>query len=174
MSEPLYCPYYCEENIWHLAADARVGQGPRHVLMISNPGRRVALWGQRSGAAETGGLVVWDYHVVLTLGTGAQAVLWDLDTTLGAPIPLPAYLAQTFRGAPEPFTPRFRVLEADAYRERFGSDRRHMRDEDGGFLQPPPQWPPIGEKSVLAAWLDFERDEPGIVVDLPGLVALLG
>lgn len=174
MSAPAYCPYYCEENIWHLAADARVGQGPRHVLLISNLGHRVALWGQRSGSGDTDGLVLWDYHVILTHGMGAQARVWDLDTTLGMPLPLRAYLAQTFRGAPAPFAPSFRVIEADAYRVGFGSDRRHMQDEQGAFLQPPPVWPPIGKDHVLPAWLDFERDKPGTVVDLPGLVTLLG
>lgn len=174
MREPAYCPFYCEENIWHLAGDPRVGDGPRRVLMISNPSQRVALWGQRSGTPDTGGLVVWDYHVILTCGAGAVAVVWDLDTTLGAPMPLGAYLSQTFCGAPEPFTPRFRVTDAETFRDRFRSDRRHMRGEDGAFLQAPPPWPPIGPGHTLQMWLDFERDEPGKVLDLPGLVTLLG
>lgn len=173
MSEPAYCPFYCEENIWHLAADPRVGEGPRHVLLISNGGQRVALWGQRSGAEESGGLVVWDYHVILTCGTGPDAVVWDLDTTLGAPVPLGAYLAESFRGAPEPFLPMFRVVPADVFRDRFASDRRHMRDDDGAFIRPAPSWAPIGSGHTLEMWLDFECNEPGKVLDLPGLVTLL-
>lgn len=174
MSEPAYCPFYCEENIWHLAGDPRVGVGERRVLLISNLSGRVALWEQRAGAKDSGGLVVWDYHVILTCGTGPETLVWDLDTTLGAPVPLGVYLHQTFRGAPEPFAPRFRVTDAATFREDFRSDRRHMRDEHGGFLQAPPPWPPIGPGHALEAWLDFENEKPGKVLDLPGLVALLG
>ncbi len=174
MSDPAYCPFYCEENIWHLAADPRVGQGQRHVLLVSNPSHRVALWSQRSGAEDTGGLVVWDYHVILTCGVGSGAVVWDLDTTLGAPVPLVAYLRETFRGAPEPFLPMFRVVPADTFRDRFRSDRRHMLDDDGAFIRPPPPWPAIGPGHTLEAWLDFECNEPPKLVDLRGLVALLG
>ncbi|MBV1860349.1 MAG: hypothetical protein KUG77_18195 [Nannocystaceae bacterium] len=174
MSEPAYCPYYCEENIWHLAADPRVGAGPRHVVLISNPGGTVALWGQRSGTEDTGGLVVWDYHVILTCAVGPDAMVWDLDTRLGAPVPLAVYLSQTFRGAPEPFHPMFRVTEADAFRSRFRSDRRHMREDDGAFMQPPPSWPAIGPGHTLPSWLDFDSEQPGRLLGLPGLVALLG
>ena len=169
MSPPRYCPFYCEENIWWLAADARVGPGRRTVLVISNPAGKVALWNQRAGAADQEGLVVWDYHVVLV----CEDAVWDLDTTLGMPTPVATYLSRTFRGAPEPFAPRFRVLDAEVYREVFASDRRHMRSDDGAFVQPPPPWAAIGEGHTLDALVDVERREPGVVVDLPGLVALL-
>ncbi len=169
MSPPKYCPYYCEENLWHLAVDPRVGKGTRHVLLISNAERRVALWQQRAGAEEHGGLVVWDYHVVLV----CEGVVWDLDTTLGAPVPLASYLPETFRGSPPRFAPMFRVMEADVYRKAFASDRRHMRADDGTFQKPPPSWPLIGDGHTLDVLLDFERGEPGVVVDLPGLVACL-
>lgn len=169
MSTPKYCPFYCEENLWHLAADPRVGEGTRHVLLISNAERKVALWQQRAGAEDQGGLVVWDYHVVLV----CDDAVWDLDTTLGAPVPLVAYLPGTFRGAPPRFAPMFRIMEADVYRQAFASDRRHMRAHDGTFHKPPPPWPPIGDGHTLEALLDFERSEPGVVVDLPGLVERL-
>ena len=167
MSAPRYCPFYCEENLWWLAADPRVGPGRRRVLIVSNAQRKVALWNQRAGAPEQDGLVVCDYHVVLL----CDDALWDLDTTLGAPLPLSDYLRQTFRGAPDRFAPRFRVMDADLYRGLFASDRRHMRTKGGGFQEPPPPWPPIGEGNSLEALLDFEREEPGMVVDLPGLLA---
>ncbi|MCR9160090.1 MAG: hypothetical protein ACE37F_37795 [Nannocystaceae bacterium] len=169
MTAPRYCPFYCEENVWHLANDPQVGQGPRHVLLISNAARQVALWQQRAGAAENGGLVVWDYHVVLT----CAAKVWDLDSRLAQGVVLAEYLAQTFRGAPERFAPAFRVMPAEVYRDALASDRRHMRAEDGAYRQPPPPWPAIGQGHTLDALLDFERGEPGVVVDLPGLVAYL-
>lgn len=169
MSAPKYCPFYCEENLWHLAADPEVGEGTRHVLLISNAEHKVALWQQRAGAEDQGGLVVWDYHVVLVCGGS----VWDLDTTLGAPVPMATYFPETFRGAPPRFAPMFRVMEADVYRQAFASDRRHMRTEDGTLHKPPPPWPPIGEGHTLEALLDLERTEPGVVVDLPGLVTRL-
>lgn len=169
MTGPAYCPFYCEENLWHLAADARVGEGRRRVLLISNPERKVALWRQRAGEAAHEGLVVWDYHVVLVAGRD----VWDLDTTLGAPVPAPTYLPETFRGAPERFAPLFRVMDADVYRDAFASDRRHMRTPEGEFHKPPPPWPAIGQGHTLDGLLDFERSEPGEIVDLPGLVERL-
>lgn len=169
MTAPAYCPFYCEENLWHLAADPRVGEGRRRILLISNAERTVALWQQRAGAEAQERLVVWDYHVVLA----CARQIWDLDTTLGAPVPAGAYLSETFRGAPERFAPRFRVMDADVYRDAFASDRRHMRAADGGFHKPPPPWPPIGEGHTLETLLDFQRREPGVVVDLAGLVGCL-
>jgi hypothetical protein len=171
---PAYCPYYCEENLWQLAADPRVGPGLRRVLLVSNLESRVALWNQRAGAPDADGLVVWDYHVILTNTHAGATVVWDLDTTLGAPVPWSRYLASTFRGAPEPFSPMFRVLDAEVYRRVFSSDRRHMRDDAGAYQQPPPTWPPIGSGHTLPGLLDFTHKEPGEVVDLPGLVALPG
>ncbi len=170
---PAYCPFYCEENIWWLAADPRVGPGRRRVLMVSNATRTVALWRQRPAAGRQDGLVVWDYHVILAVG----ATIWDLDSELGAPLPADPYLAQTFRPAPSRFLPQFRVMDAANYREVFASDRRHMRGQDGGFVRAPPRWPRIGEPGsdphTLPALLDFARDEPGEVLDLPGLAGLL-
>jgi len=169
VSDPSYCPFYCEENIWWLAADDRVGAGRRQVVVISNPERKVALWSQRAGLEAQQGLVVWDYHVVLA----CDEMLWDLDSALGVPVPLSGYLPATFRGAPPAFQPSFRVLDAEVYRETFASDRRHMRGEDGGFVRTPPRWPPLGDGHRLPDLLDFDRPGPGQVVDVEGLVRLL-
>ena len=170
---PAYCPFYCEENIWHLAGDPRVGPGHRRVLLISNLEHRVALWRQRAGPDDADGLVVWDYHVVLVCTDAGHSQVWDLDTTLQCPLPWAHYGPATFRGAPPPFAPTFRVMDAAVFREAFSSDRRHMRDGQGDYLQPPPPWPAIGRGHTLPGLLDFERDEPGEVLDLAGLAAML-
>ena len=98
-----YCPYFCEENVWHLCTDDRVilDHEPipvenRRVVFISNARRRVAMWKQRAGGSQS---VLWDYHVVLLAGGN----VWDLDTTLGFPIPLDAWV----RGSFHPRDPRF-------------------------------------------------------------------
>jgi len=128
------------------------------VVVIANRGHTVALWHQR--AAEVAGEpVIWDYHVIVVSRDPSVARIWDLDTTLGFPMPAPAYLDQTFRGGVRAaLVPSFRVIEAADYRREFASDRGHMRDADGGWQQPPPPWPPIGRGHTLDALLD--ADDP--------------
>lgn len=169
---PAYWPYYCEENIWQLCADARVQGSERQVWVIANAGGQVACWGQRA-SERADGLVVWDYHVVLcALDRGAWQV-WDLDTRFGLPLPVADYLERTFRPVPPPFAPRFRVLGCAEYRERLQTDRRHMRGPDGRYRQPPPPWPAIGAGSNLDRFIDVDDDFAGRVVDLDGLRRLL-
>jgi protein N-terminal glutamine amidohydrolase len=144
--------FWCEENAWHLCVEPAVGPSAR-VVVVSNPSRTVALWHQRAGA-ESDRPVIWDYHVIVV---GADATVWDLDTLLGFPIPLHLYVSQTFRSAAPPaLRPLVRVLTAAEYRARFASDRRHMRDADGCWQQPPPPWPAIGDGHRLDALLDFD------------------
>lgn len=146
-------PFWCEENAWHLCVDPRVGDA--HVVIISNPTRTVALWHQRAASRDSAP-VVWDYHVVV-ISTGGR--VWDLDTRLAFPIALDEYLAQSFREVAPRLRPRFRAIAAPTYRTRFASDRRHMRDAQGQWQQPPPPWPPIGEGHVLDALLDPVDDD---------------
>ena len=174
---PRYQAFFCEENVWWLARDAaRLGARPRWAVFVSNRGGRCALWMQR--LAPAGQPVLWDYHVVLAVG-GAPCEVWDLDTRLGAPVPLSTWMAATFRPlAPgfEHLAPRFRVVPAATLLERFSSDRRHMRDAHGAFLQPPPPWPaPVlpGQGSNLARFLDPDDPIAGVVVGLEGLAAAL-
>jgi protein N-terminal glutamine amidohydrolase len=151
---PAYCPFYCEENIWQLCAHPRVAEAQRRVLFISNPERRVAMWGQR--AAQDPELpLAWDYHVVLLLrrpGSGWE--VWDLDACDPGPRAAEAWLRDSFDHVgllPPRYTPRFRMIDADEYLRHFRSDRRHMRRPDGSVIQPPPPWPAIlGEPPACA------------------------
>ena len=161
-------PYWCEENAWHLCVDPRIGANA-HVVIISNPTRTVALLHQR---ATPGVPVIWDYHVIVVAHDRIGAAqVWDLDSTLGFPLPLAAYASQTFpsgvakRLAPR-FAPRFRIIAVADYRARFGSDRRHMRDGRGGWQQPPPPWPQIGSEHALDAILDFDDRDFGPWLEL--------
>ena len=97
---------------------------------------------------------MWDYHVLLfAKKVGWWA--WDLDTTLGWPVRASDYLERTFPPELDPtLAPRFRVIAAADYRVGFGSDRRHMRSPEGGWLQPPPPWPAIGATHELPRLLD--------------------
>lgn len=183
---PAYCPYYCEENIWQLCADPRVGAGRRMVLLISNRARRVAMWGQRIASDPTLP-IAWDYHVVLLVQPPEQPWrLWDLDAAVAPPERASVWLERSFRDIgllPPELAPRFRLVTAADYRRFLRSDRRHMRRVDGSPIQPPPSWPPPqgevvpgyeDDGSNLDRFLDTE--DPtflGRVFDLPELRAWL-
>ncbi len=170
-----YCACYCEENVWQLCGHPRVAGSVRAVLVISNALRQVGIAHQRAAPAPDVP-VVWDYHVVLAAHGDAGWSVWDLDSTLGVPVPLSIYLRASF-GYPEGFGPpleaQFRVLEAGRYRETLATDRRHMRDDAGGYAMPPPGWPAIGRGSNLMRFVDMQSPFEGQVVDLSELPAAL-
>ena len=158
-----YQPFYCEENVWHLAAEMR-GRGAR-VVFISNENRVCALWKQRVGDP-----VVWDYHVVLW----CDGMIYDRDSRLPCPVALEDWIAGTFPiPLPEHFAPLFRVVDADRFLDVFASDRSHMRTEKG-WQKPPPPWPPIGAGMNLMQFVDMRGEYEGVVVDLGGLRRCVG
>jgi hypothetical protein len=162
MSKPYrYCAYYCEENVWHLCQEPDL-PSPRRVIFISNAERQVAMRHQRAGL---GGLVFWDYHVVVAAG---GAGVYDLDTTLGFPVDAGRYLDESFVADYEP--PRFRVIDVEEFVRVFASDRSHM----AGQSTPAPSWPPIGRGMNLMRFVDMEDPIAGSVVDLHGLRRVLG
>jgi hypothetical protein len=168
-------PYYCEENVWQLCADPRVEGPTRAAIVVSNAARTVAVACQR--AAPSPELpVVWDYHVILAARGARGFAIWDVDSTLGMPVPLRAYLRASFgwpRGFAPPYDARFRVIEASRYREVLCTDRSHMRDESGRYRVPPPPWPPIGTGTNLMRLVDMADPIVGEVVALPELPAAL-
>lgn len=157
-----HTPYYCEENIWWLAQDARFVGKQAEVVFISNPSRSVAFAHQRAAQNE-GDIVVWDYHVVLlTLGE-----VWDLDCTLGAPLPLHTWLDASFDPDVHPrYAPMFKCIPASDYVAHFASDRRHMRGVDGTWQAPPPAWPCVGQGHRLDAYVDVRDVSVGTAIGL--------
>jgi hypothetical protein len=170
-----YCPCYCEENIWHLCADPHLVAEPRAAIVISNLARTVAVSCQRS-APGPDLPVVWDYHVVLAARGPQGFAIWDLDTTLGLPVPLLEYLRASFawpHGFAPPYDARFRVIEASRYIEVLATDRSHMRDASGRYRVPPPPWPAIGTGTTLMRLVDVDDPIAGEVVELAELPAAL-
>jgi hypothetical protein len=180
---PLYCAFYCEENVWHLCAHARVAAAERRVLFVSNADRRVAMWGQRAAATRGHG-IAWDYHVVLLLRhSGQRWQIWDLDAHDPGPRSATGWLRESFEPTellPRRYAPRFRMVESADYRRHLRSDRRHMLLSDGTLMQPPPPWQPIvGEPpacapedggSNLARFVDTQ--DPGFLGQLFDLESL--
>lgn len=166
-----YQPSWCEENAALLCRDL-VGRR-RHVVFISNPGRTCALFAQRAGRPGDG-LVIWDYHVVVLVEADGPQI-FDLDCLAGAPLPLEAWIAVTFPcpdRLPVELAPRFRVVEGERFLATFTTDRSHMRTPDGGWLAPPPPWPPPvapGRGMNLMSFVDMVAPFEGEVLDLAGL-----
>ena len=174
-----YAPFFCEENVWHLAHHADFALRTRCVVFVSNERRQCAVWGQR--AAEGAGPVVWDYHVILAVGglpaeRRADVEVVDLDCVAGPRLALARWLAVSFPpGArvPAGLAPRFRVVDADGFVDRFASDRRHMRVPSGWRVAPPP-WPPIGSGGFnLFEFVDMSADGLGSIVTSQELPEIL-
>lgn len=125
-----YTPYFCEENVWWLAAemsDRGVDAADLSVLLFSNRYASIALRQQR--AAPPGALMAWDYHVVLSAPGAGGFRIYDLDTRLPFPCLQGHYLAATFpeqRRLPDRWRSLVRRIPGDAYLKRFCSDRSHM------------------------------------------------
>jgi len=161
-------PFYCEENVWHLCQHPLLQGRPKKAVFISNPLKVCPMWSQRAGRGRP---IVWDYHVIVL--AEAPFEVWDVDTTLGLPLPAAEYLAKSFHeNVPKPYQPRFRLVPAEVYVDVFCSDRAHMRKRDGSFTRPAPVWPtitPKGQTPNLMRFVDMEQTFLGEVVDLPEL-----
>ena len=134
-------PYYCEENIFLLAEDRCSAGAAGTVILVSNRSRSVVLSAQRAAGGSR--FVVWDYHVVYL----ESGLVFDLDTVLAVPTPASDYVAATFppalRESGSPYAPWFSTITAGRYLDVFSSNRDHMRDDEGRYVQPPPPWPRI-------------------------------
>ncbi len=165
-NECRYWPYYCEENIWHLCQNPKFERQSVNVLFISNTGKHCFFSHQQAGKY---GQVIWDYHVVLMVDNQ----IWDLDTLLPFPCQLTEYLEKTFSFEIETqFMPKFRAISREYYIKNLTSDRSHMKDSDGNYLQPPPPWPCISPEmgSNIFKFTNMENPSPGTVYTLDQLI----
>ena len=164
-----YTPFYCEENIWHLAQEQCFRGQEAFVSIVSGKGSYRRLWFQNQ-AVDQESPVLWDYHVLLLVFDNGWQV-WDLDTTLGLPVPVETYFQKTFLNSDtdlENCDVILRLIPSEGYVRSFSSDRSHMLSPTGEWLAPPPAWPAItkGDKSNLLDWLNIARDDPGQVQTL--------
>jgi hypothetical protein len=115
-------------------------------------------------------LLTWDYHVILLFYDGEWKVA-DLDSSMHFPCPIEKYLSNSFVPALQNFEPpMFRVVDVNHYIQHFASDRRHMRNPDGTFMQPPPPFAPIRPESEedfnLWDFVDVVSNEHGPIYKL--------
>ena len=160
-----YWPFYCEENIWHLCQESFLCPFEKKVVFISNKDRCFAMKHQRASP-----ILTWDYHVILLFHDREWKVA-DLDSSMRLPCPIEEYLANSFAPALQNFElPMFRVVGANHYIQHCASDRRHMRNADGTFMQPPPPCAPIrpesGEDFNLWDFVDVVSNEHGLIYEL--------
>jgi protein N-terminal glutamine amidohydrolase len=173
-----YQAFYCEENVWQLASDARIVGDERAVIWISNALRACPLWEQRN-APSADECVIWDYHVIFATRTSGQRYIYDLDSSLSWPASFEEYFARTFpkteRIFETEYAPHFRVIAANDYVRTFSSDRYHMRDQRGNWRAPPPKWPCIqaqkGEMN-LQQFIDMSAPFVGTTFDLYSISSL--
>ncbi|KAF8398355.1 hypothetical protein HHK36_017282 [Tetracentron sinense] len=149
-----HTPYYCEENVYLLCnklckigvADAKGSD--LFVVFISNEKK------QASGTAckaskRADGVVLWDYHVVCVQRKGIGDTpdqVWDLDSSLPFPTPLAHYISETIRPSFQLFPDYHRlcrIVHAPIFLCFFASDRRHMKDSVGNWIEQPPACEPI-------------------------------
>jgi len=170
MSDLAYQPFYCEENVWHLLQHARLARCERWAVWVMAKAGHCPVWRQRAADSDQEP-IFWDYHVWALARETASAAwqVWDLDTTLGCPVPLADYLRLAFPYAgrlPRGFEPWFRVVPAEDYVRLFASDRAHMKDRRGHWRHPPPPWPAIrpDQPSTLARFRDLADPIAGRVL----------
>ncbi|XP_060864842.1 protein N-terminal glutamine amidohydrolase [Metopolophium dirhodum] len=146
-SDCMYTACFCEENIWQLAKlildlNKSTPNMKCYVIFVSNYNKCVHLWNQNSSHNE--GLVFWDYHVFLIVQHLDKTLVFDMDTRLPFPVPFAQYSKEAIREEfKESHSKRyFKVVDADVFVAQFSSDRNHMIEE-GGWMSPPPPYPPI-------------------------------
>lgn len=168
----LYTPFFCEENVWQLCQHPELSHLEKQVVFISNHNRSCPFWSQRASTDDTIP-VTWDYHVILLCKPGSSAnwQVWDLDSTLSMPVAVEQYMNETFRHIRRvevPFHPLFKVLDAQDYVRTFSSDRSHMLDTNGCWLEPPPTWPEINQNSQanLMNFIDMNQASEGTVMSI--------
>ncbi|XP_046398380.1 protein N-terminal glutamine amidohydrolase [Ischnura elegans] len=179
-AECSYAPYYCEENVYKLCEHVRTHHPAElqhcRVVFVSNEKRVVPLWRQRSGKEEEK-LVIWDYHALFLYKPDERCVVYDLDSELPFPTYFHKYVTETFRTDQilKPMYFRyFRIIPASLFLQKFASDRRHMRREDGTWSKPPPSYPAISQPGCVNNLDEFIDMDPkkslGEVMNLTELV----
>ncbi|EPS70253.1 hypothetical protein M569_04510, partial [Genlisea aurea] len=187
-----HTPFYCEENVYFLCKKlcedgvARADGSDLYVAFISNELKQaidtllilivgfhhdqIPLWNQKA-SNRADGVILWDYHVICiqVRRNNLPRLVWDLDSTLPFPSPLPSYLDHTLRPSFKLFSDFvrvFRIVCGPMFLRHFASDRRHMKDSEGNWIHPPPSYEPIGTSSVhnLNEYIEMSSKDVGTTI----------
>ncbi|XP_052801092.1 protein N-terminal glutamine amidohydrolase-like [Mya arenaria] len=169
-SSVIYTNCYCEENVWQLCNTVKSRFSDElcrcYCVFISNKEKQIPLWLQKAGKNEEG-LVVWDYHVILLHKMASGSFVYDLDSRLSFPVRFEEYAFRTIHPCstlkPQ-FRRRFRVVAASTFLATFASDRSHMLDDEGRYLKPPPDYPPIRTEASENNIQEFISMDPAVGV----------
>ncbi|KAK6149145.1 hypothetical protein DH2020_016670 [Rehmannia glutinosa] len=135
-----HTPYYCEENVYLLCkklSEDGIAKSDSSDLYV------IPLWHQKA-SHRADGVILWDYHVICVQKrkeSNLPHLVWDLDSSLPFPSPLATYVAETVRPSFQLFSEFqrvFRIVHAPIFLRSFASDRRHMKDSAGNWVNPPP------------------------------------
>ena len=116
--------------------------------------------------------------MILVHASAESTQVYDLDTTLSFPASFQDYCESTFGSEDqlkECYHRKFRVVPAERYLATFASDRRHMKNSEGEWLQPPPPWSCIKIETTvhnLESFIDMtEGLGEGGVFSLEGFIS---
>jgi hypothetical protein len=107
-------------------------------VFISNQSKSCPIWCQKASKSP-GGLVVWDYHVILLRREQEHFSIYDLDTTLSFPCKAVDYFVQAFKISKtydKTYDQMFRLVRGGDFLDYFASDRSHMDRQRNPF----PNW----------------------------------
>eukprot|EP01112_Ceratiomyxa_fruticulosa_P011418 TRINITY_DN3095_c0_g3_i1.p1 TRINITY_DN3095_c0_g3~~TRINITY_DN3095_c0_g3_i1.p1 ORF type:complete len:222 (-),score=51.73 TRINITY_DN3095_c0_g3_i1:63-665(-) len=171
----IYTRCYCEENVYKLCEDLSVGDEEKKdkyfVVFVSNKNKKVPLWGHSAEGKDK--VIVWDYHVFLIEKGESQheTKVYDHDARyLPCPCAFIDHFEECFRpeiSLKEEFLHSFRILKGYEFLNSFSSDRSHMINKvKGGYLMPPPSYPPIqiqGVATNLESFLEMDESKNSVV-----------
>jgi len=133
----LYQPYYCEENIWQLCKHDYFKNSEVEVLfLLPSQAKCIAVWHQK--LSEDNNPVLWDYHVVLY--HKKANLIFDFDSELNFPADAISYFQHSFSTIYPIYLPTFRLFQKKDFESYFYSNREHMKNEAGQWIEPPPKW----------------------------------
>ncbi|KAG6427080.1 hypothetical protein SASPL_111320 [Salvia splendens] len=162
-----HTPYYCEENIYLLCkklsedGTAKPDGSDLFVVFISNEknqansfmaseGKPQSRWGDSVGLScymctskSLDSCYLAEDGQTRRKETSLPDLVWDLDSNLPIPSPLPTYVAETIRPSFQLFSEFqrvFRIVHASIFLKSFASDRRHMKDPSGNWTATPPSY----------------------------------
>jgi len=101
-------------------------------------------------------------------------LVWDLDSDLPFPSPFSQYVSdaiQPLAFGDSIYRRLFRVVHAPLFLQSFASDRSHMKDPTGNWIQLPPKYAPImsadGTTNNLHEYITMSVDD---VADIESMV----